>query len=1542
MARKSIIAELKEFVEEQTKGVGVVSNLHGVIESADETTTENKRQTWFVAQVPVSSAPDLSALLRAFTYERPGFASVEATAGVVQYPSSGSIAPLSAVMFYGMINLPNPRKIDVRLRGENSTVSLYLDGVQTDSGADTVKTSMEISAGPHVLVAIVYGATKPVTLELSPDVEILSNEVNPVTPSWLQFPTAYLLEPASGNIVARMQWSNDPHASSWNIYRAPTAEWGRVVGTPTVNGDGNVSFVVPSTVTVTEGDRIFTEYFEAGQVASVTPGSPNSTIVVTPVPETDMTMANWTNIRVYSLQEFLPVASVPNAGGLAVTWHDSTITINKFYAYKITSLGPFGLSESSYSSTQGLFANDEDCPAGIDWDVAHAPTITIEGYQATVRFPTPTDPDFAGIRVYGPYALVGGLLTPPSTFDPTKAIVTQASAPGKNEQVIFRVDETTVNQGYFLATYDAQGNQQPPIAFVSKRTGNTQTAAFGFIYAGPTDPTIECYARITSSTATQITVTVTARGTGVQVQYVGVTGGATFQSGTAAGTPVTPNGTNNVWVFNRAAINGGAGQAQFRATKAGFQSDDDFVTIEEQGRDTVSIVCQASVVASSATAFTVRVVVMDPVSQGATTASITYVVSSNIVTAVSPTSPQTVTPTTSLVAAGSNFKDFVVPRSLFNTGTGRIVFTATMANRTADTDSVDIPSLEDTVAGTQILSNPNFFGGLTGYSVYDLPATGKVTHSLVVDATVPNPSGQFLRISVAANAQTAPAVSPGEGGFFLGIPEDGGVYKPDTYHKNALITWIIRAKIPTGYVINWASNATGNETTIAWQTPQVGTGNFFEYRVLEQIGFTGSFSTTGHFYLTPVSSYDGLAFTWDVASVAAYDRNRAASDTVIPQLNLQSNESGGTASVVASVFDPQNRIRGSGAGVRFTTISGRGTPDNILTASAPNKTATGTVIGPGGVWSTTTTPGDVYLVGNTPSYVEADLFGIDANGQQGQLLDHKRLVFGLGNVPVSPEVAYSVDGNGNLMVSLLVDNDTAFVKCVATKNAPPSSLQLSNATPVAVPAGTYTIQIGTGGPPKITLSGLNTGERYYVSAQALNTSNVASNWYTIQDVYVQGDSAVPRVTWTSTSPSSQNISFRLKPNRHCAEFEIYIKEYSTAPPNELPIDSIYPTPYNAYVVGVDLGELVYPAHPETDLDIIVPIASGGNYLLITVVPYDALARQGPKLTKSAQGSGTNPPLAPTASSVTSGPTQTTVNISVTMPATVPSRIRTYINGVLNRTDVTTGATANNPFALPQFTGLSPSTTYNFAFAGYDITNNLESVNRQGPLSVTTTAPSGGNGQIPQPLLSLANVNYDIATEVWSFTITPGSGSPAGVTWHVARFTAATPLASFVEMMSGTSTTLSFSDPMDTSTGTNYWFVVWGTLASWTDSLKSNPTTLGTEVATGSVHKTGYDEPTAIPTIVSCVGNPSGNSHMIQVTWSNTDTANPIFISYERLVSGVWQDAGYKVATAGSTTYTPPGIGVIDIGVYYRARVRYYNSHKNGTYSSYAQTASPIT
>lgn len=199
-----------------------------------------------------------------------------------------------------------------------------------------------------------------------------------------------------------------------------------------------------------------------------------------------------------------------------------------------------------------------------------------------------------------------------------------------------------------------------------------------------------CLAKIVSSDADEVTVEVTATalvGTPT-VELVAVTGSATKATGPNVGV-ASPSGTQ--WVFNRGAINAGAGQAQFRAVLAGYQSDDDFVTIEEQGRDTVPLLCRAKVQSTSPTQVVIRVAVSDPFP--GVDINIAYV--GNGVGTIAPASPQTIlgaNVTNDIDTTGT--KDFTIDRPAFEAGTGRVIITASRAGRTADSDAVDVPAKE--------------------------------------------------------------------------------------------------------------------------------------------------------------------------------------------------------------------------------------------------------------------------------------------------------------------------------------------------------------------------------------------------------------------------------------------------------------------------------------------------------------------------------------------------------------------------------------------------------------------------------------------------------------------------------------------------------------------------------------------------------------------------------------------------------------------------------------------------------------------------------
>jgi hypothetical protein len=174
--------------------------------------------------------------------------------------------------------------------------------------------------------------------------------------------------------------------------------------------------------------------------------------------------------------------------------------------------------------------------------------------------------------------------------------------------------------------------------------------------------------------------------------------------------------------------------------------------------------------------------------------------------------------------------------------------------------------------GINLMSNSDFHGGslsfvggLTAYSVYDNNATGHVAISTETDSTAPNSSGYRMKIVNSGGGE-----SPGYGGFCVAISADSGTLAVGSYHKGNRILVRIKAKIPDGYSMYYASNPFGNEGTTQWITDTYGRGVWRDYLLLITIGTTGTFSSIGFFYIDGSTGLSS-SFTWYVASFEMID-----------------------------------------------------------------------------------------------------------------------------------------------------------------------------------------------------------------------------------------------------------------------------------------------------------------------------------------------------------------------------------------------------------------------------------------------------------------------------------------------------------------------------------------------------------------------------------------------------------------------------------------------------------------------------------------------
>ena len=160
--------------------------------------------------------------------------------------------------------------------------------------------------------------------------------------------------------------------------------------------------------------------------------------------------------------------------------------------------------------------------------------------------------------------------------------------------------------------------------------------------------------------------------------------------------------------------------------------------------------------------------------------------------------------------------------------------------------------------GKILFPDEEFATGVNSVSRYDNNSTGRVLISRENTITdVPNSSGYCLKIVHSGLGE-----SPGYGGFYQTYL--GGM--------NKTVVQIFRAKLPTGYQLNCASNSVGTNGSNYWLTNNVGTGKWEWYIRVTQSGNGGTFSTSGYVYVTgnPAPT-EASPLTWYLASCTSFD-----------------------------------------------------------------------------------------------------------------------------------------------------------------------------------------------------------------------------------------------------------------------------------------------------------------------------------------------------------------------------------------------------------------------------------------------------------------------------------------------------------------------------------------------------------------------------------------------------------------------------------------------------------------------------------------------
>jgi hypothetical protein len=164
-------------------------------------------------------------------------------------------------------------------------------------------------------------------------------------------------------------------------------------------------------------------------------------------------------------------------------------------------------------------------------------------------------------------------------------------------------------------------------------------------------------------------------------------------------------------------------------------------------------------------------------------------------------------------------------------------------------------------SGKMLYVDPEFKDGYNGIYVYNNNGDGSVTLTRSTNGAaelnqgIPNGTNTYIAIHSSTSA------APGLGGFSFQTPS----------RSNAIFITVIRALIPVGYDINFASNAIGNDAVIKWGSSQAGTGKWEDYLCVVRCGAVGPFDSTNYYYLSGPTSIN-----WYLASATVYDMTAAS------------------------------------------------------------------------------------------------------------------------------------------------------------------------------------------------------------------------------------------------------------------------------------------------------------------------------------------------------------------------------------------------------------------------------------------------------------------------------------------------------------------------------------------------------------------------------------------------------------------------------------------------------------------------------------------